>query len=313
MRREEIIASSPSAKMAARMLSATSASTAAKPRVPFATPRTNAPVGELPKFQHARVTHKFNSYSCDRRSKPIYCGGRWGLKRRSSSAGRVGGTQVLRRRRTGRFPGAIVISALAHGGLLALAIWSVSDEVMHTPAGSSGGEAGSVTVTLVGPPNLSGGGQAPQASSKAATDLDAIFQKFHSEDSPPSAKQDPAPKGGAAKLFQEIADARQKATGQSKADHPANAEGPSDGYDLWARIRPCWRRTSATVVTLDVGVDSQGRLAWPPRPVRTSPAPPSPRELLAESMAVQAAVRCAPFHDAAPAMGAKTFRITFSG
>ena len=93
----------------------------------------------------------------------------------------------------------------------------------------------------------------------------------------------------------------------------SDGHSDADGVDLWARIRPCWRRPSGVVVTLDMGVDSEGRLAWAPRPIRESQSPPGARELLAESMAVQAAVRCAPFREVAPIVGAKTFRIVFAG
>ncbi len=222
---------------------------------------------------------------------------------------------AVRRRRTARLPGAMVLSVIVHGLVLVLAMWSVSNHVLHLPAGSSGGESGAVTVTLVGAVASGGGGQpkAPQTQSKATSALDAIFDKVRTDDAPAGPGHGVQPEADAAQLFREIAEAQQKAGGQHAADSQSNSQGASDGYDLWGRIRPCWRPASPVVVTLDIGVDSQGRLAWPPRPVRKSRSAPKPRELLAESMAVQAAVRCAPYHDAAPVTGAKTFRIVFAG
>jgi hypothetical protein len=139
-----------------------------------------------------------------------------------------------------------------------------------------------------------------------------MLQKFRSVDPTSGTGRSPRPGGGAEQLFREIAEAQQKARGTEKADSAADSHGAADGYDLWAKIRPCWRPASGIVVTLDVGVDDQGRLAWAPKPVRASRAPPGPSELLAESLAVQAAVRCAPFRDAAPVMGPRTFRIVFA-
>ena len=210
-------------------------------------------------------------------------------------------------------PGAILVSACAHGALIALAMWSVSDEVLHIPAGASGGEAGAVTVTLVGPLGALGGGQPTPVQARAPSELDAMMQKFRSNEPARASDQArPSAGGGAAQLFKEIAEARQNAAGHGKASSPADSQGESVGYDLWGKIRPCWRPASGVVVTLDVTVDSQGRLAWAPKPVRAGGTAADPGELLAESMAVQAAVRCAPYGNAAPAAGEKTFRIVFS-
>jgi hypothetical protein len=192
-------------------------------------------------------------------------------------------------------------------------MWSVSNQMLHMPAGESGGETGAVTVTLVGLPNLSGGGQPTQVQSRVTTQLDSMLQKFRSTDVQPGPGQNSKSNGGAAQLFKEIAEAQAQAAGRQKAEGSVNGQGAANGYDLWAKIRPCWQRASGVVVTLDVGVDDQGRLAWAPRPVRGRRASAGPRELLAESLAVQAAVRCAPYREAAPVMGAKVFRITFAG
>ena len=191
---------------------------------------------------------------------------------------------------------------------------SLSKQVLHIPAGAAGGSGGAMTVTLVGPLGALGGGQPDQVPLRNPTELDTMLQKFRSTDPAPASEpaRPRAGGGGAAQLFKEIAEAHQGAAGQEKARSPVDGQDDTDGYDLWAKIRPCWRRASDVVVTLDIAVDSQGRLAWAPKPVRTSATPIGARELLAQSLAAEAAVRCAPFGAAAPAAGEKTFRIVFS-
>ena len=211
------------------------------------------------------------------------------------------------RRRGWRPAAAVAVSSLAHVLLVGLALWSAADRIMHMPGGRVGDDGqGALTVSLV---RMNSGDTAPSqttAETDANARLDKLLKKVRDtgiavDASPPK----PTRSGDAQALFKELAQAA-AAAGQAQAGND------EDGFDLWPKVRPCWVPPSNLVVILDIGLDSAGRLAGPPTPVRSSRQPPSRAELLAESAAVQAAVRCAPFLSAAPAAGKKTFRVTFA-
>ncbi len=76
-------------------------------------------------------------------------------------------------------------------------------------------------------------------------------------------------------------------------------------------MRPCWSSAGHAQVALDVQIDSAGRLTAAPTVVLEQAASAGRRDLLGESLAVQAAVRCAPYRTVAPGMGVKRFRVVF--
>lgn len=210
------------------------------------------------------------------------------------------------RRRSWRSTGAVLVSATAHILLVGLALWSAADHILHLPGARAGNDGdGAVTVSLVRVDADSAAPSQQTKNSDANDRLDHLLQKFRDTGIPVGdATSKSATSGDGKALLKELE--------QAAAPGKAEAGEDQDGFSLWPKVRPCWRPPSNLVVTLDIGVDSAGRLAGPPVPVRSNPRPPGRAELLAESAAVQAAVRCAPFLDAAPVTGRKSFRVTFA-
>ena len=259
-------------------------------------------------------------------------------------AGRGAPERARRRRR--RHAAAVGGSALLHAALAASALWSFTASSFEGGAGSAGGDGSAVTVTLVGPIGGSLGSGQPAAAQRTEAELSTLLGKFRQVPSPIPAADRAAPRGDAAQLFKEISQSRgktspddnsraqqDKAAGSGEngaADQSAQAKGKDsrakavEGHaeergdqghmtgDMWSQIETCWRPVAAVPITLEVVIDSYGRLAVPPRILRPQNAAIDERRLHAEAVAVQAVAGCAPFRSGAPVFGRKTYRFAFN-
>jgi hypothetical protein len=112
------------------------------------------------------------------------------------------------------------------------------------------------------------------------------------------------------------ADARRTATPRGAADtrQPGEAASPAASTGaLWGQIEPCWRRmpnTSDTPVSLEVTINARGLIAAPPKIIRPTDAPLSPRRLVAESRALAALSACVPYRTLGSS-GDKAFVVDF--
>ncbi len=165
-----------------------------------------------------------------------------------------------------------------------------------------------VTVSLVRPVSAVDEQQASKAAAQAeAAQLDALVKKIQADAPATPRAEAPRPGGNVSQQLEEIAASHGAAAGAAAGEAPPSGEQLDD---LRAQVRRCWKPISPTVVILDVKIDSEGRLASPPGVLRRAAA--TPEELRAESLAVQAAVRCAPYRSAAPLSGMQTFKVMFA-
>jgi hypothetical protein len=238
---------------------------------------------------------------------------------------------ALRRRRRGVATGA---SVALHGLAAVLFLGRIGGD----PAAGGDEVAGegppTFDVTLVSRARL-----APQSAPEAeAGGLRPLFAKLGS-DAP--AVVAPDPHGGSAlgQLFDRLSrqqpqmsptkvpvpaappEAEANDDDMGQADRTAGAGAPNKmsgpgkagGGGLWGQIEPCWRNLGlhpAAPVTLDIVLDPAGRLAAPPRIVRTAGQPVDEPRLRAEAGALAALAQCLPKSDAR--FGGQAYRLDFS-
>jgi len=104
--------------------------------------------------------------------------------------------------------------------------------------------------------------------------------------------------------------------GSNASPSPGRPSGDSGAQgDLWSQIEPCWRRmpdTSTVPVTLDVSLDSGGRLAGPPRVVEARGGPgQSSAQAIAINRAVHALAACLPYKLSSNGTSRGLFRVSF--
>ena len=234
-----------------------------------------------------------------------------------------------------------------HGAFVLMALYSAPSNAFMGGAGAAGGTGEAIVVSLVGP---IGGTQpakaALRAEAAASARMNAMMQKVHA-DQPDATPAQVSPRSGdLGQLFKEIAQShaapksqedkdaakarpgagengaqqqRSRAKGpQAKAD-AVEGDGDERGDkgraagDMWDQIETCWRPDAPVPVTLEVVIDSGGRLAVPPRILRPDGARLDELRLRAEARAVQAVANCAPFRSGAPLFGRKIYRFAFAG
>ena len=243
-----------------------------------------------------------------------------------------------RRVRAGAAAGSVVVHVL----LLMAFLSSTTSGVFEGGAGGAGGGGQAVTVSLVGPVGRTGEDRDANSSarSRIASQIDELQQQMQ-PDKPTIVTNRQRVEGTLSQLLKELAQSRSAAgagdangrSGQGDngdAEQSARAQGQQvlgkavQGLaadrgdmgratgDMWGRIETCWRPEAAVVVTLEVVIDSSGRLALPPRILRPDGARLDERRLIAEARAIQAVAACAPFRSGAPLFGKKTYRFAFA-
>ena len=264
-------------------------------------------------------------------------------------ARRLQGTAAQRRRR--RKTVAVASSIALHVGFVLLAVSSAPSSAFMGGAGAAGGAGDAVVVSLVGPiGGMQATKAAQNAKASASARLDAMMQKVHADQPDATPTQDSPRHDDLGQLFKEIAQShaaskspknkdadkdtakskpgagengaqQQRSTAkgpQAKAD-AVEGEGDERGDkgratgDMWDQIETCWRPDAAVPVTLEVVIDSGGRLAVPPRILRPDGARLDEPRLRAEARAVQAVASCTPFRSGAPLFGRKIYRFAFAG
>lgn len=260
------------------------------------------------------------------------------LERISFRVDRIAGP----RNRSDRRAVATLISLLLHAGL-ALILWGKAGSE-SVGGGGGGAEAtlgGSGTAIYV---NLIKGGTSARSTASADQAISRLRQVMAKTDSQLFVRQDDAepnrPKASLDKLL------GQTGTGQTQNEGPAGkvappvrvaAEGKSNGSnagsagprtpgrsapvagsgdrlgDLWPQIEPCWKRlpnASLVVVSLEVTLLGDGRLAGPPRVVATAQSSRPEARTIAIARAVQAVSACLPYRKLAGGNGG-VFRVEF--
>lgn len=226
-----------------------------------------------------------------------------------------------------------LISTVLHAGVFTL-MFSAAQGDLVSAAGSAGGAAGpAVSVTLV---RLSSPSTAKSQPLAALSPLAARLRNVAAQDSLPipntaptddfrsladrlAASQDARPKpstadpGEAAKrpaprplseALGERQDGREKTDGETT--------GSASTGELWGRVAPCWRnigRRNKVAVTLEVSLDSLGRLRTPPKVLRASAAVVDEPRLQSESSALAALAACLPRNE--PQFGSQMHLLEF--
>ena len=262
------------------------------------------------------------------------------------SAQGSGSAEGARRRRRRVRNGAVAGSAILHLLFVLAVLWPATNSSFAGGPGSAGGGGDVVTVTLVGPIGRDGRLESADQSARKvlASRLDALLQKTAPPQPDGRLPVTPAPQGNLDQLMKQISDAHQgsdqgdqagqrgaakssgdggQAASSSRAQGAAKAqaiEGKADergdkGHasgDMWGEIQTCWKPEARVPVTLEVVIDNAGRLALPPRILRPEGAQLDEVRLKAESRAIEAVARCAPFKSGAPLFGRKTYRFAFN-
>ncbi len=227
-------------------------------------------------------------------------------------------------------------SVAVHAAIMAAFLWSASGNSFAGGAGAQGGDGDAVMVSLVGP---LGGSREHADSNAEQARLAALLQKVR--DPTPESLDAPKPAQHASleQLFNDLRDAR-TASRARQADRPGQGEGGSQAQsaqamgaqhasavqgsadergdtghmsgDMWSQLQTCWKPQAPVPVTLEVVIDSSGRLALPPRILRPDSATLDERRLRAEAQAIQAVAQCAPFHAGAPLWGRRTYQFAFA-
>ena len=252
---------------------------------------------------------------------------------------------TVRGRKRRVWVGSAAISVVLHVLILLAFFSSTTSGMFMGGAGGAGGGGEAVTVSLVGP--VGGIGEVRDADtsarSRTSAELEKLLQQVR-QDQPETVTNRPRDDGNLSRLTKELAQSRsaagaedarprkgQSGVGDSGADDQSAkaqgaqasgkaAEGVADdrgdkGHasgDMWGQIETCWRPEAAVAVTLEVVIDSGGRLALPPRILRPDGARLDERRLIAEARAIQAVAACAPFRSGAPVFGRKTYRFAFA-
>lgn len=221
------------------------------------------------------------------------------------------------RRRQAVRAGALAVSLLLHGAAGLFLVGAASGELVS--GGRQGLDVGEVfAVSLVQP---SGGAEAEPEDSHSAAPLrlklrpapsdlaivvDAdrrsdpmsrLMQRLRREPPAPSEAR-PAP-ARAPTPSETVETAAARRGGGEARD--SDAQGPTASAaatgDLWGRIEPCWRkdvRRAAVPVTLEISIDSQGRLSAPPKILRGARTALDEQQLASEERALSSLNACLP-------------------
>lgn len=210
------------------------------------------------------------------------------------------------------------MSGLLHG-LFALAFLATASGTLPRGAADPFGEGEAIEVSLTG----AGGAVAARAAApgaQPAEPLETLARRLRAEQSDRVAiEREPLrPSGGLSPLMKALGQFR-PAGKPGPAARPVTAAraglaSPDDGSaGLLGQVTPCWRRLApagATPVTLEVDLDSRGRLSAPPRLLRPAGARPDEPRLLAEAAALAAIQACLPWRQAG---AGQSWRVTLAG
>jgi hypothetical protein len=245
-----------------------------------------------------------------------------------------------RRRERRRRTLAASISVIVH---LLIVVFFMTSLKGHgaPPAGANGDDADAIIVTLAGRT-----GAPPTRSAPTPSQLDVLFRKIRSEQSPlvVASKADPSP-AALSKLFDVIDDQKPAkdapvGTGKSALDqggqgstangpktanekvargqtHPTGGTGGSGSSagGLWGQIKPCWDRlpnVSSVPVSLEIVLSDRGQIAVPPKIIRPDSGAPDERRLISEARALAAVTACMPYHGSLLADAQRVFRVDFA-
>lgn len=228
-------------------------------------------------------------------------------------------------------------SVLFHALVFVLGFSSLRGMAVTGGGGAPDGEVNAIPISLAG---IRGPGQSQDAQSAEA--MNALFLKIRAAQTGIAAQdqQKPQPKSDMDRLFDVVRDhAEEKGGGQSDIDQggkgakasatAADAKakrGPENVPDrvgsgsaassgsLWGQIKPCWDQlppVSTVPVTLEITLDAGGRIAIPPRIVRSG-GTPDERRLISEARALAAITACVPYHSKSPTGDQRDFRVEFA-
>lgn len=219
---------------------------------------------------------------------------------------------------------AVVAATAIHLVLFVVAFSSAAGGPVSGGGGVESLDANAVTVSLAGY-NFP---KAEEPHDRTAANFDALFAKVRVDQAPVVIEAAPAPsaKTNLDQLFDELdrsnrASARQGKSDQDKGgggkattganqtaedlqgNDPARAQAGQSGDNastgaLWGQVAPCWRRmpkVSSVPVTLDVTLDSSGRISTPPKIVRPADAALTEQRLTSEARALAALSACVPY------------------
>lgn len=247
------------------------------------------------------------------------------------TAHRAARTARTRRRRGG----ALAASLVLHGVALVAMFATASGDLVSGATG--GGFEGPVfEVALVDPP-ASAAASAEAASEARMRSLFAKLKVAPADNAVPVAAE---AEGDFAKMVERLRE-RQTPSSQAKEGNDAIDRAPRLQADetsdrkssgkranqvsnapqsgsvgsaggLWGLIAPCWRDISGTVsapVTLEVTLDATGRLAVPPKVLRTPGDRLGEARLASEAKALAALAACLPRNDGR--FGGRSYRLEF--
>ena len=156
-----------------------------------------------------------------------------------------------------------------------------------------------------------------QRKPAAQANLDQLMQKLdptQSKDPPGSRGAGQEDRGGQAASDKTI-DGQEKAQKLKKSAVAALLDGPDSAGSLWAQIEPCWRRmpgVAKVAVTLDITLNSAGRLKTPPQIIRPGSRVADEAALSAEARALAAVAACGPYRLGLFSIGSATRRVRFT-
>lgn len=229
---------------------------------------------------------------------------------------------VLRSSNRRKRVGALLVSAVIHVVLLFGALWTATASSFSGGRGAEPGGGNAITVTLVVAAVINGETARSAPSTATQAHLDALLHKVASTSKDALPVDQARPKGDLGKLFGEIQSSHARAEPLAPAKPPGvraveghDQERGDLGHvsgDMWSELQTCWKPEAQVPVTLEVVVDSGGRLAAPPRILRPEHAVLDERRLHAEAKAIEAVAKCAPFTSGAPLIGRTTYRFAFN-
>lgn len=228
-------------------------------------------------------------------------------------------------------------SVLFHALVFVLGFSSLRGMAVTGGGGTLDGEVNAIPISLAG---IRGPGQSQDVQSAEA--MNALFLKIRAAQTGIAAQdeQKAQPKSDLDKLFDVVHDqAAEKGGGQSDIDEggkgaKANASaadmkekrGPANTPDragagsaassgsLWGQIKPCWDQlppVSTVPVTLEITLDAGGRIATPPKILRSGGAPDE-RRLISEARALAAITACVPYQSKSLTGDRRDFKVEFA-